>query len=141
MIAVKSMGNIKPKNEWLHTVNWDLVVFDEYHFGAWRDTAKELFEGEEEAVVKKELKYFADLEDVNEDLAVLSEKEVEFLPITTKASSTSPAHHSRRLLRASLSKSKSSTGLTLTNNAPRKILPSRIQASGTLLVHCRRCVS
>jgi hypothetical protein len=49
-------GNIKPKNEWLHTVNWDLVVFDEYHFGAWRDTAKELFEGEEEAVAKKELK-------------------------------------------------------------------------------------
>ena len=78
-------GNIKPKNEWLHTVNWDLVVFDEYHFGAWRDTAKELFEGEEEAVAKKELKYVADLDDVNEDLAVLSEKEVEFLPITTKA--------------------------------------------------------
>ncbi len=49
-------GNIKPKNEWLHKVNWDLVVFDEYHFGAWRDTAKELFEGEEEAVAKKEAK-------------------------------------------------------------------------------------
>ena len=80
-------GNIKPKNEWLHTVNWDLVVFDEYHFGAWRDTAKELFEGEEEAVAKKEakLEYAAGLEDVNEDLGVLSEKETEFLPITTKA--------------------------------------------------------
>lgn len=25
-------GNIKAKNEWLHTMNWDLVVFDEYHF-------------------------------------------------------------------------------------------------------------
>ena len=48
-------GNIKPKNEWLHKVKWDLVVFDEYHFGAWRDTAKELFEGEEEAVAKKEI--------------------------------------------------------------------------------------
>jgi hypothetical protein len=46
-------GNIKAKNEWLHEVNWDLVVFDEYHFGAWRETAKELFEGEEEAVAKK----------------------------------------------------------------------------------------
>jgi len=23
-------GNIKPKNEWLHEINWDLVVFDEY---------------------------------------------------------------------------------------------------------------
>ena len=42
-------GNIKAKNEWLHTVNWDLVVFDEYHFGAWRETANELFEGEEDA--------------------------------------------------------------------------------------------
>jgi hypothetical protein len=31
-----------------------LVVFDEHHLGAWRDTAKELFEGEEESVVKKE---------------------------------------------------------------------------------------
>ena len=80
-------GNIKPKkkNEWLHEINWDLVVFDEYHFGAWRDTAKELFEGEDEAVAKKELKHVADLEDVNEDLAVLSENEAEFLPITTKA--------------------------------------------------------
>ena len=78
-------GNIKPKNEWLHKVKWDLVVFDEYHFGAWRDTAKELFEGEEEAIAKKELRYSKDLEEVNEDLTVLSESETEFLPITTKA--------------------------------------------------------
>jgi hypothetical protein len=80
-------GNIKPNNEWLHKVKWDLVVFDEYHFGAWRETAKELFEGEEEAVAKKEakLEYAAGLEGVNEDLTVLSEKETEFLPITTKA--------------------------------------------------------
>lgn len=80
-------GNTKAKNEWLHKVKWDLVVFDEYHFGAWRETAKELFEGEEEAVAKKEtkLEYAAGLENVNEDLTVLSEKETEFLPITTKA--------------------------------------------------------
>ena len=87
LLGRDSAGNIKPKNEWLHKVNWDLVVFDEYHFGAWRDTAKELFEGEDEAVAKKEtkLEYAADLEDVNEDLSELSEKETEFLPITTKA--------------------------------------------------------
>ena len=80
-------GNIKPKNEWLHTINWDLVVFDEYHFGAWRDTAKELFEGEDETVAKKEtkLEYAADLENVNEDLNLLSEQESAFLPITTRA--------------------------------------------------------
>jgi hypothetical protein len=81
------VGNIKLKNEWLHEVNWDLVVFDEYHFGAWRETAKELFEGEEEAVAKKEtkLEYAAGLQDVNVDLSELSGKETEFLPITTHA--------------------------------------------------------
>lgn len=80
-------GNIKPRNEWLHAVNWDLVVFDEYHFGAWRETAKELFEGEEDTVAKKEtkLEYTAGLEGMNEDLSVLSEQESEFLPITTRA--------------------------------------------------------
>ena len=80
-------GNIKVRNEWLHTMNWDLVVFDEYHFGAWRETAKELFEGEEDAVAKKEakLEYAAGLEGVNEGLGVFSEKETDFLPITTKA--------------------------------------------------------
>jgi len=87
LLGRDKFGNIKPKNEWLHEVNWDLVVFDEYHFGAWRETAKELFEGEDDAVAKKEqkLEYNADLEEVNEDLGELSVSEVEFLPITTKA--------------------------------------------------------
>ncbi len=87
LLGRDATGSIKAKNEWLHTVNWDLVVFDEYHFGAWRETAKELFEGEEETVAKKEaqLEYAAGLASVNEDLSELSEKEVEFLPITTKA--------------------------------------------------------
>ena len=87
LLGRDAAGNIKPKNEWLHTINWDLVVFDEYHFGAWRETAKELFEGEEDAVAKKEakLEYAAGLEYMNEDLTVLSEKETEFLPITTRA--------------------------------------------------------
>ena len=87
LLGRDDVGNIKPKNTWLHKVNWDLVIFDEYHFGAWRDTAKELFEGEEVAVAKKEakLEYAAGLADLNEDLSELSEKEAEFLPITTKA--------------------------------------------------------
>jgi len=43
-------GNIKPKNEWVHTINWDLIVLDEYHFGAWNDHAKSLLDlGDSEA--------------------------------------------------------------------------------------------
>ena len=87
LLGRDATGNIKPRNTWLHAVNWDLVVFDEYHFGAWRETAKELFEGEDDAVAKKEtkLEYAGDLDGVNEDLTVLAVKEAEFLPITTRA--------------------------------------------------------
>ena len=87
LLGRDALGNIKPKNEWLHEVNWDLVVFDEYHFGAWRDTAKELFEGEDDTVAKNEakLEYAPDLDTINEDLSELSEEEAEFLPITSRA--------------------------------------------------------
>ena len=87
LLGKDAAGNIKPRNEWIHAINWDLVVFDEYHFGAWRDTAKELFEGEDAAVAKAEakLEYAGELEVVNEDLGELSEAEAEFLPITTRA--------------------------------------------------------
>ncbi|NOT11934.1 MAG: DEAD/DEAH box helicase family protein [Methylococcaceae bacterium] len=48
-----STGGIKTKNEWVHATNWDCVVLDEYHYGAWRENAKELFEAEG----KKELEF------------------------------------------------------------------------------------
>ena len=44
----KDTGSIKPRNEWVHTEAWDLVIFDEYHFGAWRDSAKKLFDMSDE---------------------------------------------------------------------------------------------
>lgn len=44
----KNTGGIKTKNEWVHATNWDCVIFDEYHYGAWRKNAKELFEAEDE---------------------------------------------------------------------------------------------
>ncbi|WP_179108684.1 GIY-YIG nuclease family protein, partial [Rodentibacter genomosp. 2] len=65
-------GAIKPKNEWVHSTNWDCVVFDEYHYGAWRENAKDLFDGEDD---KKEQDFAesADLKNFDEGL----------LPITT----------------------------------------------------------
>jgi hypothetical protein len=83
----KSTGKIKAKNEWLHETNWDLVIFDEYHFGAWRESAKELFEGEDESEAKKELanEYGAALDVFDEALDELAGSEKDFLPITTRA--------------------------------------------------------
>jgi len=49
----RSTGGIKTKNEWVHATNWECVILDEYHYGAWRENAKELFEAEDQ----KELKF------------------------------------------------------------------------------------
>ena len=44
LLGTNESGGIKTKNEFIHATNWDLVIFDEYHFGAWKERAKELFE-------------------------------------------------------------------------------------------------
>lgn len=95
LLGRDAAGNIKPKNEWIHTLKWDLVIFDEYHFGAWRDSAQELFEGEENARDEIKAEYgttlsgraakSASIEDFEEEFTALSEAEPEFLPITTRA--------------------------------------------------------
>lgn len=72
-LGKNSAGGIKAKNEWVHTTNWDCVIFDEYHYGAWRDNAKELFEAED----KKEVE-FAE----GQGLEYFDE---EIMPITTDA--------------------------------------------------------
>lgn len=87
LLGKDKLGNIKSKNEWLHTMNWDLVVFDEYHFGAWRENAKELFEGEEDAITRQEKRLDDEnkLKDRIADMQELLDTESNFLPITTKA--------------------------------------------------------
>jgi hypothetical protein len=79
LLGRDASGKVKKQNQWLHDEKWDLVILDEYHFGAWRDTARELFEGEED---EGKLEYSRALESVNDDLVGLS---AEVLPITTRA--------------------------------------------------------
>lgn len=48
LLGTNENGGIKAKNEFIHTEVWDIVIFDEYHFGAWRENAKKLFENPDE---------------------------------------------------------------------------------------------
>ena len=48
LLGTNESGGIKAKNEFIHLTNWDLVAFDEYHFGAWRENAKKLFDNPDE---------------------------------------------------------------------------------------------
>ncbi len=76
LLGTNDSGGIKAKNEFIHADNWDLVIFDEYHFGAWRENAKKLFENPDE-------------EDTDFDLERYQREEAgnayneSFLPITT----------------------------------------------------------
>ncbi len=51
-LGKNDVGGIKYKNEWVHEINWDCIVFDEYHYGAWRERAKDLFEAEDVKEIK-----------------------------------------------------------------------------------------
>lgn len=87
LLGRDSNGNIKAKNEWLHAIHWDLVVFDEYHFGAWRETAKELFASDEERIQLDE-QQLDDEKGLKDRIAEFNEPladEADFLPMTTKA--------------------------------------------------------
>ena len=44
ILGRNDVGGLKSKNEWISTQNWDLIIFDEYHFGAWRERAKDMFD-------------------------------------------------------------------------------------------------
>lgn len=77
LLGTNDAGGIKAKNEFIHDVNWDLVIFDEYHFGAWRENAKKLFENPDE-----EADSDFDMEKYKRDEADNAYNE-SFLPITT----------------------------------------------------------
>jgi hypothetical protein len=69
----RSTGGIKTKNEWVHSTQWDCVILDEYHYGAWRQNAKDLFEAED----KREVDFLE-----GEGIEIFKEDE---MPITTNA--------------------------------------------------------
>ena len=77
LLGTNENGGIKAKNEFIHTTDWDLVIFDEYHYGAWREKASNLFEKQDE---EKEIDF--DYEEYKRNEADNAYNE-SFLPITT----------------------------------------------------------
>lgn len=73
----KKTGGIKTNNEWIHDTEWDLVIFDEYHYGAWRDNSKKLFEQVDEDNYE-----YIDIEEYKKSEADNAYNE-SFLPIIT----------------------------------------------------------
>ena len=77
LLGTNEAGGIKAKNEFIHSTNWDLVIFDEYHFGAWRENAARLFDNPDEEATAD-----FDMEKYKLEEADNAYNET-FLPITT----------------------------------------------------------
>lgn len=78
LLGTNESGGIKTKNEFIHDTLWDLVIFDEYHFGAWKERAKELFEKEDE---ENAVEFDAEKYQKDEASNAINET---WLPISTK---------------------------------------------------------
>lgn len=78
LLGTNESGGIKTKNEFIHATLWDLVIFDEYHFGAWKERAKELFEKENE---ENAVEFDAEKYQKDEASNAINET---WLPISTK---------------------------------------------------------
>lgn len=78
-------GGIKSTNEWLQTVEWDCIVLDEYHYGAWGKNAKNYYNAKDPALTKA--MEVSDMMAEDDDKHTLDGRELfdeELMPLKTK---------------------------------------------------------
>ncbi|MBQ8968860.1 MAG: restriction endonuclease [Bacteroidaceae bacterium] len=54
VLGRNAVGGIKATNEWIQTVDWDCIVLDEYHYGAWGKNAKNFYDKRDPALKRAE---------------------------------------------------------------------------------------
>ncbi len=47
-------GNVKAHNKSIYVIDWDCIILDEYHFGAWRDSARDLYDPADADIAEEE---------------------------------------------------------------------------------------
>ena len=79
-------GGIKATNEWLQTVEWDCIVLDEYHYGAWGKHAKDFYNAKDPALVRiKEADELMAEDDSRKELDSRELYDEELMPLRTGA--------------------------------------------------------
>ncbi len=81
-LGKNSAGGIKIKNKWAHKINWDCIVLDEYHYGSWRDKARDYYISEIDEEEKEEQKQIEDESGLNSKTQNIWKEEIS--PLITK---------------------------------------------------------
>ena len=84
-LGKNKFGGIKIKNQWAHLVDWDCIILDEYHYGAWNENAKGILSPTEIQIEQENLEIskeegFADSQKYwDEDISPLNTKNYLYL--------------------------------------------------------------
>ena len=84
-LGKNKFGGIKIKNQWAHLVDWDCIILDEYHYGAWNENAKGILSPTEIQIEQENLEIskeegFADSQKYwDEDISPLNTKHYLYL--------------------------------------------------------------
>ena len=81
-LGKNSAGGIKIKNKWAHKINWDCIVLDEYHYGSWRDRARDYYISETDEEEKEEQKQIEEESGLNSKTQKIWKEEIS--PLKTK---------------------------------------------------------
>ena len=79
-------GGIKATNEWLQDVDWDCIVLDEYHFGAWGKRAKEFYDKQDVANMEIDERQGILFEDSDKkEREAIEDYDEQLMPLSTRA--------------------------------------------------------
>ena len=86
MLGKNENGGIKATNEWLQDVDWDCIVLDEYHFGAWGKRAKEFYDKQDIAIQEIDERQGILAEDSEKkEREAIEDYDEQLMPLTTRA--------------------------------------------------------
>ena len=82
------VGGIKATNEWIQEVEWDCIVLDEYHYGAWGKHAKDFYNKQDVEQLARAVEVGELMAEDAADRKELDSRELydeELMPLTTHA--------------------------------------------------------
>lgn len=86
VLGKNAVGGIKATNEWIKTVDWDCIVLDEYHYGAWGKNAKSFYDRHDPALVRaEEAGELMSEDDTTKEMEARELYDEELMPLKTHA--------------------------------------------------------
>ena len=86
VLGTNSAGGIKATNEWIQAVQWDCIILDEYHFGAWGKNAKEFYNKQDIAarIAEETQSLYAEDAASSKEMEARERYDEELMPLHTK---------------------------------------------------------